>query len=171
MVATAVGFTGVSTRNGGGANPRTKLSGVGRYVIEQTARTSASPAAVYRLLRDGSTWPVWGPLDRFELEREGEGEPEGVGAIRVLGSGRIKGRDEITGFEQDREFRYVHLGGLPVRNYEARVTITPVDSGADITWRTTFDPKFPFTGMFVHRALVKFITMCVQGLADHAPSI
>jgi hypothetical protein len=141
---------------------------MGRYVIEQTVRTSASPSAVYRLLRDGATWPVWGPVNTFELEREGVGEPEGVGAIRVLGSGWIKGRDEITGFEQDRTFRYVHLGGLPVRDYEALVTITPVDDGADITWRTTFDPKIPFTGALVHRALVRFIKISLRGLADHA---
>ena len=143
---------------------------MGRYVIEKTAHTSGSPAAVYRLLRDGATWPVWGALDTFELERAGAGEPEGVGAIRVFGSGRITGRDEITGFEQDREFRYVHLRGLPVRNYEARVTITPVGDGADITWRTTFDPKFPFTGMVVHKALLRFISVNVVGLAAHAGS-
>ena len=140
-----------------------------RYVIEETARTAATPEVVYRLLRDGSTWPVWGPLDSFELEREGEGEPEGVGAVRVFGSGRIKGRDEITGFEQDRVFRYIHLRGLPVRNYEAQVTLAPVDGGGtDVTWRITFDPKIPFTGMFVHKALTKFISISVRGLAEHA---
>jgi hypothetical protein len=141
---------------------------VGRYVIEQTARTGAAPATVYRLLRDGATWPVWGPVSTFELEREGDGEPEGVGAIRVLGSGPLKGRDEITGFEQDRAFCYIHLGGLPVRNYEAQVTITPVAGGADITWRTTFDPKFRFTGALVHRVMLRFIKISLRGLADHA---
>lgn len=141
---------------------------MGRYVIEQTARTSGSPADVYRLLRDGATWPVWGPIETFELEREGDGEPEGVGAIRVFGSGRVRGRDQITGFEENRAFRYIHLGGLPVRDYEAEVTIVPAGNGCDITWHTTFDPKFPFTGMFVHNALNRFIAMCVRGLADHA---
>lgn len=141
---------------------------MGRYVIEQTARTSGSPTAVYRLLRDGATWPEWGPLETFELEREGDGEPEGVGAIRVFGSGRMRGRDQVTGFDEDRAFRYIHLGGLPVRNYEAEVTIVPAESGCEITWHTTFDPKFPLTGVFVHSALNRFIAMSVQGLANRA---
>lgn len=159
--------TGANTRNPGRANPR-RLYGVGRYVIEQTERTSGSPAAVYRLLRDGATWPEWGPLETFELERDGDGEPEGVGAIRVFGSGRLRGRDQITGFDEDRAFRYIHLVGLPVRNYEAEVTIVPAGSGCDITWHITFDPKFPFTGMFVYKALNRFIAMSVQGLANRA---
>jgi hypothetical protein len=48
------------------------------------------------------------------------------------------------------------------------VTITPVDGGSDITWRTTFDPKFPFTGYLVHKALVRFIRTSLRGLARHA---
>jgi hypothetical protein len=143
---------------------------MGRYVIEKTERTTATPDVVYRLLRDGSTWPVWSPLDSFELEREGDGEAEGVGAVRVFGNGPLKGRDEITGFEQDRVFRYIHLRGLPVRNYEAQVTLEPVDGGTDITWRTTFDQKIPFTGMVVHKALTRFLGSSVRGLAKHASS-
>jgi hypothetical protein len=141
---------------------------VGRYVIEKTAHTAGSPAEVYRLLRDGASWTEWGPLETFELAEPGDGEPEGIGAIRVYGSGRTRGRDQITGFEQDRAFRYVHLGGLPVKNYVAEVTITPVGEGANIRWHTTFDPKIPLTGMFVHKALTTFVELLVTGLAKRA---
>lgn len=143
---------------------------MGRYVIEKTEQTAAGPATVYRLLRDGSTWPNWSSISTFELEREGEGEPEGVGAIRVFRAGPIAGRDEITGFEPDRQFRYIHLGGLPVRNYEAEVNLEPAGTGTTINWRITFDPKFPFTGWLVHRALTRFIAQSIEGLAEHAVS-
>lgn len=165
---TGAGNTAVHTRKGGGVFPRTTLCDVARYVIEKSAHTPAKPSAVYRLLRDGSTWPEWTAVDEFRLEREGDGEPEGVGAVRVFRSGRVTGRDEITGFEQDRQFRYVHLGGLPVKNYEAVIDLAAAGDGTDVTWRVTFDPKFPFTGMFVHKALTKFITINVEGLAKHA---
>lgn len=141
---------------------------MGRYVIDMTTRAAAAPAAVYRLLRDGSTWPRWGAVEEFELEREGDGEPEGVGAIRVFRNGRIVGRDEITGFEQDRVFRYVHLGGLPVKNYEATVELTPAGDGTDIRWHVTFDARFPFTGMIIHKALTRFIALNLRGLAQYA---
>ena len=48
--------------------------------ISVRAWTPASPAEVYRLLRDGATWPVWSPLDSFELEREGAEGGESLGA-------------------------------------------------------------------------------------------
>src|SRR5215203_2363884 len=67
-----------------------------RQRIEHTATSSAEPAAVYALLRAGATWPVWGPLDSFELERPGEDEPEGLGAVRLFRSGRVTGRDTIA---------------------------------------------------------------------------
>jgi hypothetical protein len=141
---------------------------VGRYVIEKTVRTAAAPAVVYRLLRDGSTWPEWSALTAFELEREGDGEPEGVGAVRMFRNGRLAGWDEVTGFEQDRRFRYRHLRGLPVRNYEGDVNLTPDGDGTTIKWRVTFDPKFPGTGWLVHRALTRFVGSVVDGLGRYA---
>ncbi|OLF15240.1 SRPBCC family protein [Actinophytocola xanthii] len=143
---------------------------MGRYTIEKTAPSTAAPGQVYRLLRDGSTWPAWSRIDAVELEREGDGEREGVGAIRVLTSGRVRGRDRITGFEPDRQFRYVHLEGLPVRDYEARIDLAPVDGGTEITWHVTFDAKYPGTGWLVRRSLDGFIRDNVNGLAEYAPS-
>ena len=43
------------------------------------------------LLRDGATWPVWGKLDSFELERPGASEPEGLGAVRIFRQGKVEG--------------------------------------------------------------------------------
>lgn len=139
-----------------------------RYVIEKSAHTSAEPGVVYRLLRDGSTWPEWGAITGFELERAGDGEPEGVGAVRVFVNGRIRGRDEITGFAQDRQFRYNHLDGLPVRDYRGVVDLVPVESGTDITWTVSFGAKYPGTGWVLRRALGRFLQQNVDGLAQHA---
>jgi len=110
-------------------------------------------------------------IDEFELESAGDDQPEGVGAVRMLRNGRIRGRDRVTGFEQDRQFRYVHLGGLPVRNYEGQFDLAPDNGGTVINWRVTFDAKFFGTGMFVHRALTKFIAAATQGLAKYAATL
>ncbi|MGH3761401.1 SRPBCC family protein [Actinophytocola sp.] len=139
-----------------------------RYVIEKSARSSAEPGEVYRLLRDGATWPEWGALTAFELEREGDGEPEGVGAVRVFVNGRIRGRDEITGFVRDRQFRYNHLDGLPVRDYRGVIDLVPTDSGTEITWTVSFGAKYVGTGWLLHRALGRFLQRSVDGLAKHA---
>jgi hypothetical protein len=51
---------------------------------------------VYRLLRDGSTWPDWSMIEAFELESACDDLPEGVGAVRVFVNGRIRGRDQAA---------------------------------------------------------------------------
>jgi hypothetical protein len=56
--------------------------------IDHVGTTPAAPGVVYELLRDGATWPQWSSIESFELERAGEGEPEGLGAIRIFRTGR-----------------------------------------------------------------------------------
>lgn len=138
-----------------------------RYEVEVTGTTTADPATVYRLLRDGSTWPDWSPIDALEVEREGEGEREGVGAVRVLRNGRVTGRDEITGFEENRRFSYRHLGGLPVRDYHGEIELTPTDGGTAVRWHVSFSAKMPGSGFLVHPAIRRFIGQCVRSLVAY----
>ena len=139
--------------------------------IEHTATTTADPATVYALLRDGATWPVWGPLDSFELERPGEQEPEGLGAVRIFRSGRVTGRDTIAELVQDRRLSYTHVSNLPIKNYRADVDLTPAGGGTEIRWVSEFDPTFPVTGALLRRGLDGFVSKLVHGLADHAGSL
>src|SRR3954468_7577713 len=105
-----------------------------RQRIEHRATTTADPATVYALLRDGATWPEWSPIDSVELERPGAGDPEGVGAVRVLRSGRVTGRDTIAELVPDRRFSYPHASSLPVKNYRGDVDLEPVAGGTEISW-------------------------------------
>jgi Polyketide cyclase / dehydrase and lipid transport len=139
-----------------------------RQRIEHHATTTAEPAVVYALLRDGATWPEWSPIDSFELERPGAGEPEGVGAVRVLRSGRVTGRDTIAELVADRRFAYTHVSSLPVKDYRGAVDLEPVDGGTSIRWVSEFDPKIPGTGALMRRALDGFIASVVTGLAERA---
>jgi hypothetical protein len=140
-----------------------------RYQVDRTERTSAAPSVVYALLRDGSTWPQWSELDSFELEKEGEGEPEGVGAVRIFRNGRVTGRDEVLAFTEDRAFSYAHVKGLPVRDYRGEVDLSPADGGGTaIRWRVSFAPKVPGTGRLLRRRLDQFIGRLARDLARHA---
>ena len=118
-----------------------------RQRIEHTATTSADPTAVYALLRDGATWPVWGKLDSFELERPGEGEPEGLGAVRIFRQGKVEGRDTVAELVENRRFSYTHESKLPVKQLprrhrpRPRATAAPRSAGC-----RQFDPKVPGTG-------------------------
>jgi hypothetical protein len=139
-----------------------------RQRIEHRATTTADPATVYALLRDGATWPQWSPIDSFELERPGAQEPEGIGAVRVFKNGRVTGRDTVAELIPDRRFSYTHESSLPVRNYRGDVDLEPLHGGTSIRWVSAFDPKVPGTGWLLRRAIDGFIEKMTSGLAEGA---
>ena len=144
---------------------------MGRQRIEHHATTTADPATVYALLRDGATWPAWSPIDAFELERPGESEPEGVGAVRILRSGRVTGRDTIAELVPDRRFSYTHASSLPVRDYRGDIDLTPVGGRHGDPLGDVFEPKYPGTGGLLRRGLDGFIGECTKGLAARATEL
>jgi hypothetical protein len=139
-----------------------------RQYIDVQVHTQADAGTVYALLRDGATWPIWSPIDSFELERTGEQEPEGLGAIRIFNQGRVRGRDEVAELVPDRRFGYRHLSGVPVLDYRGDVDLEPDDHGTSIRWRTSFLPKVPGTGLFWRWGIGRFIRQSARGLAAHA---
>ncbi|HVA08837.1 MAG TPA: SRPBCC family protein [Acidimicrobiales bacterium] len=137
-------------------------------VIEETATTQARPGAVFALLRDGSTWPDWSPLGSFELVEPGDGVPEGLGAIRIFRTKRVASREQVNVVEPDERFGYVLLSGMPLKDYEALVTLRAENGGTTIHWRSTFRAKVPGTGWLYRWQLGRFIAQVVRGLAARA---
>ncbi len=143
---------------------------MGRRHIDVTKQSQAAPNAVFGLLADGATWPNWSPIESFELEREGDPPPEGVGAVRIFRRGRTTGRDQIVEVVPDCRFAYLSLSGLPVRDYRAQIELEPAAGGTTIRWQASFSPKVPGTGWLLERGLRRFLCECAAGLAAHAAS-
>lgn len=133
--------------------------------VDVQVHTRAEPAAVYALLRDGASWPRWSSIDSFWLERAGERESEGVGAIRVFRKGKVTGRDQVAELIPDRRFSYLHLSGLPVRDYRADVDLEPTGDGTRIRWHISFTPKAPGTGWLLRWGIGRLIRQSARGLA------
>jgi hypothetical protein len=147
---------------------------MGLQVVEHELTTTASPAAVYALLSDGSTWPEWSPIDSFELEKSGVGTQEGagagagegIGAVRLFTTGRVRSRERVVAAQPNELFSYTLISGLAVRDYRAVITLRPSDSGGTVIhWRSTFKAKIPGTGWIYQRQLNSFIGRTVNGLA------
>lgn len=136
--------------------------------IDARAHTTASPAAVHALLRDGATWPEWGTVETFALERAGADGGETVGAIRNFRTGRYFMREQIVEIVPDRRFSYALLSGLALRGYRADIDLVPAGGGTDIHWHTTFRAKVPGTGWIYRRTLQRITEEFVRGLADRA---
>jgi polyketide cyclase/dehydrase/lipid transport protein len=138
--------------------------------IEARGHSDATPAVIYALLRDGSTWPTWSPIDKFVLEQAGSPEPESVGAIRNFHSGKYTMRERVAELVPDKRFSYELLGGLPLTGYRADVDLTPVGGGTDIHWHTTFKAKVPGMGWIYRRALQKITANFVTQLVAYTAS-
>jgi Polyketide cyclase / dehydrase and lipid transport len=141
-----------------------------QQVIEHELTAKAPAATVFALLIDGSTWPTWSPIDSFELVHKGAGDPEGVGAVRVFSTGRVRSRERLVAVEPNQTFSYALISGLAVRDYKAVVRLLPAGDGTSIHWRSTFRGKVPGTGWIYKRQLGKFIGLTVSGLAAAAES-
>jgi hypothetical protein len=133
-----------------------------------TAHSVAPPDVIYALLKDPTTWPRWSPMDTAELETPGSQEPYGVGSIRALTRGRVHGRDQVIELIPGRRFSYLHLSGLPVRDYRGDVDLTPTATGTDIAWRVSFRPRVAGTGWFWRLAVRRMLRQTLNGLAAYA---
>ncbi len=143
--------------------------------IDVKVETSADAATLYALLRDGSSWPTWSPLESFELERLGPEGDEGVGARRIFVSStwgrRTVSHEDIVELVADRRLSYSLLSGLPLVGYRADIDLEPSASGTTIHWHASFHPKTRGTGWFYRWVLHRFIEQMATGLAAHAEQV
>jgi uncharacterized protein YndB with AHSA1/START domain len=121
----------------------------GGYIrVGAVARSRATPVAVFSLLKNNDTWPQWSLFDSSELERAGNDERLGVGAIRTFSTRVSKTREQVTELIPDQKLSYVLLSGLPLRNYQAVVHLSSPESGITLlSWTASFQCRYG-TGWF-----------------------
>ena len=137
--------------------------------IDISAQSSAPVERVWALLADARRWPEWTPFDAAVLEREGSPPPDGVGAIRRFTYGKTVTRESVVAFEPPHWLAYQLLTGLPVRGYQADVTLqTAPGGGTTIRWQARFEPLVPGTGWLVRRRLAPFLGDVAPRLARRA---
>ncbi|HSZ52006.1 MAG TPA: SRPBCC family protein [Caulobacteraceae bacterium] len=140
-----------------------------RIEVKAEAASSADPARVYALLKDGSTWPQWTIFDSHELERPGDEEPLGVGSIRVFRTSYSASHEKVVELRPGRRLSYELTGGLPLVDYHADVDLEPLaNGGTRIFWRSQFQPKHFGTGWFWKWMMNRTVRQVSQNLADGA---
>jgi Polyketide cyclase / dehydrase and lipid transport len=127
---------------------RAQHASSGHIKVAAVARSRATPAAVFSLLKDSDTWPRWSLFNSSEVERAGDDERFGVGAIRSFSSHLSKSREQVTELVPDQKLGYVLLSGLPLRNYQAVVCLSSLESGVTLVdWTASFQCGYG-TGWF-----------------------
>jgi uncharacterized protein YndB with AHSA1/START domain len=141
-----------------------------QVVAERTAR--AAPGAVWSLVSDVTRYPEWGPWSAAGYRRQGEDSPRGPGAVQWLRSERRYflrhpvSVEQILEAEEDRRLTYTVIGGIPLRNYRAEVTLTPAGDDTRIRWAARWDATVP--GRLASRGLRKLYPQIVVDLATAA---
>jgi uncharacterized protein YndB with AHSA1/START domain len=140
---------------------------------ERIAR--ADPETVWALVSEAARYPEWGPWSSCEYERPGDASPRGPGAVyrlrssrRYLGSYQPVSVEKVLEAKEGRFLAYAVVGGIPVRNYRAEVTLTPAGGGTRIRWAGDWDATL--RGRMVYRGLSKLYPQVVAALAAAAES-
>jgi hypothetical protein len=145
-------------------------------VIAAQAHSTASREAVWQVVAAANDWARWGNWHAAEIRREGNPPPAGLGAVKALTANsrglngkRVVSVEEVTAFEPPSRFGYKLLSGLPLRDYNATITLTEAsEGGTDIEWRSQFEPKYPLTGGLFRGVLGRFMKDAAQRLAREA---
>ena len=142
---------------------------MGQIEVRAEAVTSASPARVFALLKDGSTWTQWTIFKSYELERPGRVEPLGVGSVRVFTTQVSKTREEVVELTPNRRFSYTLLSGFPFVGYRADVDLEPhPGGGTSIRWRSRFRVKRFGAGWFWAWIMKRTLRTVTAQLSDGA---
>jgi hypothetical protein len=135
-----------------------------------TATSRAQPAAVFALLKDSRGWPRWSIFISSGLERPGDHEPDGIGAIRTFATHISRTRELVTALVPDRQLSYQLLSGFPFRNYHADVVLTPLNAGTRIDWTASFQCRAG-TGWFWRLFMNKVLSDMSKQLAVAAEKV
>lgn len=125
------------------------------------AHSAADPRTIYSLLIDGMTWPAWMPIDSVDLEQENAlakptNQPEQVGDVRIIRTGKYVNREKIVQLIPERKFSYVILDGM-LHDYKGDVELTPAPTGGtEIEWHGVFRMSIPGAAWLMRLYLTRF---------------
>jgi uncharacterized protein YndB with AHSA1/START domain len=129
---------------------------------------AAPPELVFDVLTDHRRYAQLTPLRKSTLEREGEPDPNGVGAIRVLTAVGPPMREEVIAFERPRRFSYTVLSGLPFRDHVGTASLEQTPAGTKITYALRTTPTIPYAGGVVMLVLKRAISRLLNGVSAEA---
>ncbi len=128
--------------------------------VEASGVARTEPEAVWSLIADATRYSSWGPWS--DSGYDDVGVVATPGTTRWMRYGRTVTRERITELDAPRRLGYTVIGGIPVRDYRATVTLTPTEDGTRIDWQADWKPTL--LGRLVHRKLRDFYPAMLQDL-------
>ncbi|MEV8319618.1 SRPBCC family protein [Streptomyces sp. NPDC059900] len=136
-----------------------------------TVTTTAPPEAVWKLLVDAATWPLWSKVDSLDTTRSTGLDPGGddeVGAVRAFRTGRTVTGERLTEKVEPRLLAYEGAFNASMHDYRARIELRPTaGSGTVIHWYGRYETN-GLLRFVMPRYLQKFMRGMAEGLARYA---
>lgn len=131
--------------------------------VEQVCEINAPRETVFAVLTDHASYDkILAPVREATLEREGEGNPNGVGAIRALKIAGPALREEILTFEEPSTMSYSVISGAPVKKHLGTVNLEEAGDRTRMTYRIDITPYGP---SFLAKPIVtKVVSDLVSGI-------
>jgi len=139
-----------------------------KRTFSSVTKVLAPRDVVWRVMTDHVRYARWGTAKTVTMERSGESDPNGVGAVRAFHAGPSKVREEVLEFEPPVRMVYRLVSGVPVRDYRSEMVLDEERSGDDVvtvlTWSSSFSPKLPFTGALLQRVMSRAVDRFAEGI-------
>ncbi len=124
----------------------------------EVKRTINAPAAkVFAEIANHEGYARFGGVEKAELIRKGEGDGNGLGAVRRLKLGAITVDEEILSFEPAKlmEYRITRMRPKLFKHILGRVELQEVAGKTDVTWSSEYEVTLPIVGSKVEQLLEK----------------
>ena len=137
---------------------------MGHHTVEVTHASARPVHELFAALADHERLSqVFGvPVRRV---RDGDGEPNGVGSVRRMGSWPLRLEETVTAIEPARSIEYrITRGAGPVRNHRGRLDFASVGTGSRVVWTIDYD-SLPIVGGALKKLLSRALTRGLGKLA------
>lgn len=137
------------------------------FVVE--SHSAADPATVFAVLADGSRWQEWAGPVVPRSSWDSAAPSGGLGAVRRLGLGPLRSREEIVEHEPPYRLAYVLRSGERLHHYRASVDLLadPV-GGTRIVWSGAVDSPVPGVASALAPVFRRLVRGFAARLARHA---
>jgi catechol 2,3-dioxygenase-like lactoylglutathione lyase family enzyme/uncharacterized protein YndB with AHSA1/START domain len=136
--------------------------------IDASVLVEADAQMIFALLADHAGLSDWAGLGRVRLLRQGDSEPAGRGAVRVVSSPLGDVHEQITDWWPGRGYRYRIIQGSPFVGYWGEVSLTPEAAGTRVDWSMRFRSRIPLAGGLLARVLQVKLKQALQSLKQRA---
>jgi uncharacterized protein YndB with AHSA1/START domain len=115
--------------------------------IHVTRTIPAAPEAVFDRLADHANYDRFRPIHASRLLREGDLQPNGIGALREIKVWPLTFEEEITAYERPTRLDYLIVKlNVPFEHHGGTIRLSPNGDGTHVDWRSSYTVPTPLVG-------------------------